>query len=638
MDRMYPIDNNKYAQFCLKYLESNSERSKLYKSKKKEKIYLVNKNWMDQFKDNIGFKKVMEEIKRRKLKKIGKDDIKWIREIIEYPGTKDKNIQKYSIKSSSSLKESISNQSEKFELVDKETFDLLKSCGYEEGNEGKSENGFDMINKNGKQIIKIEEKKIMVLYKEDEEDTEQSEIIFNFESNDKKLQNTIINDFINTDDTASDWLKKIGYKNNDDKIKYKGVIFNVNINANIKQTLIGDHYDDSLDIFNEISETKTIIKDLISEDGSVSTFLSEYRIFPQRNVKKVNKSSFVITTIESLAQILGFSHYFLRKDIQKKEDEIAGDFKDFIENIWTDSDEFFVPKDFMIKLMDLSDDDDKLSLNEESEPYVFYDFILDRLNKELNGVDHNVKKYYKHFENKYKDADKSLKEYIKKYIKNNNSIISKIFNGIMKTHSDCDYCHKEEKIEYKNFNAIDIDLYDFCNSMHLEGNSLTYFSVEDLIEYYFKERKEEINITRTCNKCGKKIGKTIEKKIIELPNYLIVRINWGDFEGNKGFKFKIDFIKPGYENLEVEEEIEIKQNYLNDTAFNENNKLENSLKFKLFSTIGYYIDDNNKLIYISKYRMKGGKWFNFWCNGQGKAKGAYADNFTIPCLLFYEKK
>ena len=639
MDKMYQDDdntNNKYVNFCMKYLESNSERAKYYKSKRKEKVYLVDKSWMNQFKDNIGFKKVMEEIKKRKIKRIEKEDIKWIREILEYPATKNNKIKNYSRKS---LKESLKSQSEEYEIVSEETYNLVKSCGYEGKEDEESENGYDMISKNERQIIKIDENTVVVFYKEDEKDTDQSEIVFIFESKDKKLQDKIINDFINTDDTIPDWLKKIGYRKNGEKINYKGATFSINTNVAIKQTLIGDHYYDAE--YYEISEREKKIKELISEDGSVSTYLSstylsENKDFPKRIVKKVNKSSFVITTIESLAQILSFSNYFLQKKIKIKEDEIAGDFKDFIENLWIDTNDIFTPENFMIKLMDITDDE-KLSLKEEWEPYTFYEFILEKLNKELNGVDHNIKKYFQNFEKKYQEEDKSLREHIKKYIKDNNSIVSKIFDGIMKINSSCDFCHEDEKIEYKNFNAIDIDIYAFCNYSHLEGNSLTNFSVGELIEFYFKERKEEIKGKRKCPKCKKESGKSIETKIIELPNYLILRIDWGNFKGNKGFNCKLDYIKPGYEYLEVEEEIEVKENYLNGIAYNGNNKIENSVKFRLFSTIGYFIDDNNKLIYICKYRMKGGKWFNFWCNGKGKEKGAYTDNFTAPCLLFYEK-
>ena len=629
---MYQEDNinNKYANFCIKYLESNSERAKLSKSKRKEKVYLVNKSWMNQFKENIGFKKVMEEIKKRKLKRIEKEDIQWIREILKYPGTKNSEIKNYSRES---LKETLINQTEEYEIVSEDTYKSIKSCGYKGKEDEESENGYDMISKNEKQIIRIDEQTVVVFYKEKEEDTDRSEIIFIFESKDEKIQDKIINDFINTDDTIPDWLKKIGYKRNGEKINYKEVSFSINTNANIKQTLIGDNYYDYKDYEISEREKKT---EWISEDGSVSTYLPDNKNFPQRIVKKVNKSSFVITTIESLAQIMSLSNYFLQKNIKKKEDEIAGDFKDFIENLWNDSNDIFTPENFMIKLMEITDDE-KLSLKEEWEPYTFYEFILDKLNKELNGVDHHIKKYFENFEKKYQEADKSLREHIKKYIKDNNSIVSKIFNGILKINSSCDYCHEDEKIEYKNFNAIDLDIYAFCNDNHLQGNSLTNFSVNELIEYYFKERKEEIKGKRECPECKKECGKAIEKKIIELPNYLILRIDWGNFKGNKGFNCKIEFINPGYEYLEVEEEIEVKENYLNGIAYNGNNKIENSVKFRLFSSIGYFIDDNNKLIYISKYRMKGGKWFNFWCNGKGKEKGAYTDSFTAPCLLFYEK-
>ena len=622
---------NNYAEFCQKYLESNTKKKELYNSKREEKIFLVDKEWMNQFKDKIGFKKVMEEIKKRKIKKITEKDIEWINQILKKET--EVKIKTYSKKS---LIESIYEQKESFELVGEEIYNIIKNSGYEDRENEKSKNGFNMLYKNGKQVIRINETTVMILFKEKDEDEDQSEIIFIFESTNKKEQETIINDFILTDDDTSDWLKKIGYKKNEDKITYKKVTFIINTNVELKQTLIGESYQN----FDKISEKQTKVKELISDKNSESTYISKNisTTFPNRVVKKVNKSSFVITTIQSLAQIIEFSSYFLSKKIKKKEDKIAGDFKDYIENLWTDSKDIFIPKDFMIKLMEMRDDD-KLSLDEEYEPYDFYEFILRKLNSELNGVDPNIKNYFDNFTKKYKDEVASLKKYIENYVKNNNSIISQIFNGIMKINASCDFCQGDEKIEYKNFNIIDIDIYDFCNNQHLEGNSLTNFSLEELIKFYFKERKEEMKEKRKCPDCGKEAGKTIEKKIIELPNYLIFRINWGDFEPDKGFKCKLDYIKPGYENLEIDELIEIKKEYLNYTAFNDNNKIENSVQFQLFSTIGYFIDENNnnKLIYISKYRIKERRWFNFWSNGKGKEKGTYTDNFTSPCLLFYEK-
>ena len=378
--------------------------------------------------------------------------------------------------------------------------------------------------------------------------------------------------------------------------------------------------------------------------------------FPNRIVIKVNKSSYIITTMQSLAQIKSFSTYFINKKITQTDDEIDGYFKDYMENLSSDNKENFVPENFMKKLVEIAKN--KNILKQEFEPYVFYDFILKKLNDELKERDKEIKSYFTDFANKYKNEDKKLVEYIKGYIKRNNSIVSKTFYGIMKISSCCDLCSEDEKDDYIDFKIIDININDFCNEMHLKGNSLTNFSVEELIDYYFGERIMDRKVERShtiknkpkdtkCQKCKKECGIRIEKKIIELPNYLVIRINWGDFEGNKGFNCKKDYVIPSYEYLDVDETIEIKENYLNNIAYNDNKKIEDSVKFHLISTIGYFIynnkndikdRNNNKLVFISKYRSKEeGKWISFWCNNKTKENLTYTDNFTTPCLLFYEK-
>ena len=119
-------------------------------------------------------------------------------------------------------------------------------------------------------------------------------------------------------------------------------------------------------------------------------------------VQKIEKSSYIITLMESLSQIYNFSHYFLKKDMSRNEKSIAEEFQNYIQNLWNEKEEgnTFVPKSFMKKIIKITDK--KFSIKEELEPYIFYDYILDQLNKELRGNDENIIKYYKHFYTKYK--------------------------------------------------------------------------------------------------------------------------------------------------------------------------------------------------------------------------------------------
>ena len=363
--------------------------------------------------------------------------------------------------------------------------------------------------------------------------------------------------------------------------------------------------------------------------------IMKYFPFPKKIVQKIEKSSYVIAVMETLAQIFEFSNYFTSKIIPKKDKEICGDFKEYMENLWEDNGVTFTPTDFMIKLKKISNK--TFSFKEELEPYLYYNFILEELNHELNNFEPEINEYFSNFCQKYKDFG-DLKIYSDKFIKENNSIVSKTFYGIMKIKKYCDLCGKDEEIEYAHFNIIDIDIYEFCNNMHQEGNSLTNFYLDDCIENFFDDKQKTKGLYN-CVNCEKRVQKKIQRKIVELPDYLIFRINWGEFREFEGYKCKLDYIKPSYQYLDVNEIIEINEDYLNDIAFNRDKPIGNSsVKFKLFSTIDYFKDEN---IFICKYRIKEeGKqnlWYNIWSNGIGIEKSTYIDRFTTPCLLFYEK-
>ena len=355
--------------------------------------------------------------------------------------------------------------------------------------------------------------------------------------------------------------------------------------------------------------------------------------FPRIIVQKVEKSSYIINTMESLAQIYDdFASYFIKNKMPEDKQKIVGDFKEYMKNIWDKKKEnkTFCPMEFMKKLIKISNE--YFSLEIELEPFEFYDYILDKLNEELNGFDKDITNYHNKLIEKYKE-DREIKDYLDNYIKDNDSIVSKTFNGIMKKTKFCSRCLKDKKQpEYDKFYAINIDINDYYQKEKVKN-----FSVEKCIEYYFKNDKET-NGTKKCDNCKDSFKEKFKTSIVELPNYLIFRIIWGKFRSGVGFINSE--IKPSYNSLDVNETIEIKKDYLNDIAYNRDNKIKlseemPSIKFQLFSIINYYDKDK---IFITKYKIKeNNSWFNFWSNGKGKETKTYIDDFSVPCLLFYEK-
>ena len=99
--------------------------------------------------------------------------------------------------------------------------------------------------------------------------------------------------------------------------------------------------------------------------------------------------------MESLAQIFNFSSYFEKLKCPKGDETISKEFKDYLKKLWKDDKNTFNPKDFMKKLKKISNK--KFSFKEELDPYIYFDFILKKLNLELNGIDSNITEYYNNF-------------------------------------------------------------------------------------------------------------------------------------------------------------------------------------------------------------------------------------------------
>ena len=392
-----------------------------------------------------------------------------------------------------------------------------------------------------------------------------------------------------------------------------------------------------MEINNKKEEEK---ESLISDSDSDSDKKSVINIkqhFPKRIVQKIEYSSYILITMESLAQIYKISKYFLDETIPSNDNGIAKEFKDYIENLWKIDEESnpFIPKRFLKKLKKISNN--KFSFKEELKPYIFYDYILDKLNNELKD---NNKNYFKGFEKncqKYEEKEKNenLQKFVKEFINKNNSIISKTFYGIIQVKYICNKCgeNKTEEEKYEFFNKIDIDILEFCNKKFNDGSSLLNINFDDLVDYYFNNN--EVSKIRTkCDKCNKETENRREKKIILLPNFLIFRIKFDEPQNEN-----LDFIQNTYKFIEVDDKIEMKKDYfIENLSYNNKNIIEDSVKFQIFNTIDYY---NDKKIYICKYRIKEeGKendWYSFWCNSKGKEVSTFIDQFTSPCLLFYEK-
>lgn len=600
-----------------------------FNSINQDNYYVVDFNWLSDLKNYIGFNEVISELKRRKSKYIADDDFIWIKPIIEKAMKNNKN-ETY-VNTLIPIANSVlvpMELSKDLELIDSSAYEMIKNIL---GGVFKKEVEIKCGNLNI--IIQLNYKNYLIKYKNDKDSTSYEEILLIFEEGENEMNEEDLDDCLNkiSHSRITEWINNIkNDKNtqiimeNDSKFEY--VIKNISYSLRIR---------------------KRGTFDLISLEVE-----EEVLSFPKKIVKKIEKSSYIIATMQSLSQIIPFSNYFLNsnfdsilnKIITSTEDGIyhgiAKDFKVYIYNLWK-NEETFTPKDFMKKIRKITEKNNiKFSLNEEVDPTIFYNYIMNQLNIELKGHDSRMQNKYL---NKLTRIDTisqlntNFKSNYSSYA-DKPSIVSTLFFSYIEIVTFCKNCKKEEKSINQYISSIPIEIDKFILDQKSKGNSVSKIYFDDYLKYYFGC----IDISpEVCEleKSSRKTQKYIRRRILEVPNFLVITINWGNFKNEKGFNCKNDNIKPLYKYIENYEIIEIKKEYFNDDyAYNEDNKIEGPIKYKLLSIVDYFQDKN---IFLSKYKIKEegqkDKWYVSWCNSIGKEKEDFVDDFSTPCLLFYEK-
>ena len=272
----------------------------------------------------------------------------------------------------------------------------------------------------------------------------------------------------------------------------------------------------------------------------------------------------------------------------------------------------------------------KFTFKNEREPIDFLDIILKYLNYELNNKDKDIENDLILYQHKIKDPD-FVNFYVDNFVKMNNTIIYKIFYGVFKETSLCEKCG--ESSNYKIFNYIDLNITNYSNYQSELDNSLVYYYLDELIEFYF-------NYENRYSKCEKCYSNTkITKKIIKFPDIIIFRINWGRFSKDNGFQYE--------KKIEEEKNLILEENKLifNDTIDLTNfDMYNNKTIYKVRSIINYsIINDNNKtekcwkkFITFNRHLVDD-SFYSYQPSGTTDKINNFDRKKFVPSILFFEK-
>ena len=510
-----------------------------------------------------------------------------------------------------------------------------------------------------KLLIKFDENNYLVKYFRSTNDSGEFIIIFNPAENDYKKE--ILDDISKKD--ISQWMEEV-------KFNYILPIFTLNnykVPFDIKQksdnfyrVRISNNLSE-ID-FNEASQfisssksnfsCSSIIPNINSKKSSLSSeelssFLSDAKNL--RYVKKYKNTSNVCAVMRCLSFIEPLAEYFMSTiknyKIFSKFIGITNFIREYFLKIWTFDSNPFEPN----ALIDEIKEEANINVDEEQDPIKFLEFVINSINKYLNGYENLDIDFY---EIKELLKNETYFDELNRIIHNNSSIIGKYFLGLLLEIYHCEKC-KTEKKKIIEFKIMNLDYISIINELSQPGNIITKLDIDFLLEYFFlKKGKSLVDYYENCPKCNKKI-KISKREILKYPQYLIIRLARGKFEEKKGF-INNKFTKINNKIVPFECETikkNIKRYYSNQTK-------KYNCEYNLISRINYE-DENGSIKFksfckspissSSSTSSTKNEWISFDFDSppkkelntskkSNKSKDQKDNNNSEPYILFYEFK
>ena len=635
-------DLNNLVDQYLKFIKSNKQLMDMIKTEEIDKesftnYHVIDHDYIIQWKDLISYDKLTGKNHDKIYDIIGQNNIN----SKSFPELKNKNI----------YENDAVDPMKSFDIISDDVWKL-----FDQKNENSKYNGkVSILKGNKKIIICFNENTYSVRYLTNDIEDLINEFIVNFNlpQNEEKNKELILDEILK--DNIYNWMKNITFKYHSNQFKAE----RYNVPFEIKQKT--NNYpskDITFDISNLIDDENCNFASLSNDSFSYSfscknnsdldsifkSVLIEMGNCGFVTVQKYEQTSNVCAVMRCLSMIEPLSNYLMSpikaKKIYNKYQSttfLNMIIKYFLE-LWSET-KVFEPKKFISNL-----EKENFKIKEEQDPFLFLNLFINNVNKRLNKFDSTIKFNFNNIEQKL--VNTLYINELKEIIDNSNSIIGELFYGLMLETYKCNNCNKKiEKI--KRFETFDIDYRKIINDEYFQpGNSFASIDMDNFLEYFFLNKRltKKIEKMEECPSCKNKV-EIINRKILEYPSYLIIRLKIGDYEEKKGFVNMNETI-PSFEiKLKEIKNMEI---YISDSL--KKNKTNNKYEYELLSMICYLKDlkDNNKIKFISTCKNildNIGTWIYFMCNNKAKIFKNYkklidylTENKAQPYILFYELK
>ena len=530
----YFFSEYKYKSFLEEEIKhKNSKRI----SKNELKFILINKEWINLFKEKYNYKNYEKKIIDYKINEDNYlNNLKYFKdintEIIEI------------IKSTKVININLMNNSYKifqnYELITPETYDILVKCFGSEKNEENIE--LSVINIDSSYIlVKYNSKMIEIIKIKDE-----SERFLLIGQND--LDDNILKELL--DHGFKNWLKinKITeYKNNSNDIVKNGIKigmlyylpklnFEVEDEANKKKekgkekkkVKFADNKNEKEINKNEKDSNQNIENDnnkVIRKKEKSRTIKSLAHLsLPIDGIiglQNVGATCYMNATLQCFSNIERLRVYFLdnKSKIKNEKNKLSSSLLTIFENLWEQPNiTYYVPQEFKDVISEMNPLFKGIQANDAKDLILF---ILETIHNELNEVNNSIignNNYVNPLD--YNSVFVNFSTFFKK---NYNSIISNLFYGMNNSMMTCCTCQRT----VHNVQCFNILIFPLEEVRKFKGYNQNIVSLNDCFDYNEKQDYMAGDNQISCNYCNRMSNSINQTKIIISPNVLIINLNRG---------------------------------------------------------------------------------------------------------------
>ena len=534
--------------------------------------YLISKEWIEKWKQYIGFDEIKNKMKQMQKSTLELSDYQWVQPIINN-NTKDKTLAPlvnrviYNEAFIQNNRIVTINEMKDFIVLDEQTFMSFINKNDPVENELSKHPAVKIKVGNNKIIIKFDECNYFISFKYTDMNmaTKYCELFFTIEQNTFRYLSMILNDIYNCD--MEKWVNQNGGINSLSYL-HKTQFFTLEIknktmirlkSYNNENTIRPNLYPNEMNKVKEFQNTLKTDPNLATQALQIFDFYSTTAkarasqmnpninqtnsFFPHPiGLQNIGQTCYMNATLECLSNIEELTVYILSYNFMASNPltkPLSLFYWDLLRNLFFPNEEvkkvkYFAPHFFKQII-------GKNPLFQgfhaaDSKDLLFY--ILETIHDELNMPNNNINNNINYNNVNMSDKNQVFALFMNNFISNNNSIISNLFYGFFETSLQCLTCDTI-KYSFQSFNIEIIPLIKAHQYKLQKYNNNRPLNINDALESLAQIEKFVGDNMIYCNNCKGLREAIHQQKIFRTPKYLIIVLNRG--KGNKDYQGEFEF-------------------------------------------------------------------------------------------------